>query len=248
MIKTPYQNVLEAEQEAIEYAEENFPNEIELFKASYNELVNTLHHLNRKPGVHIINPSSIKSTKETFITFILSKFISSSIVAFTLIMKGYYMKARIILRSMLEDWELIEFFSLYPEKIRDWLGDKIKIQDIANILRTNSPKIGPIYKALSWLYHYYSDFVHPTREFLNEYLEADASTRIIYLQIAPVFKEEEFDKCIHVLLGLNGVVLHSLKQIFENYIRETQIENSINQILKSLGEYHLSRRRRSLET
>lgn len=246
MIKTPYQNVVEAEQETMEYTEENFPKEIELFKVSYNEIVSTMHYLCKEMKVDYIDPSSMIPSKEFAIILILSKFISSSIVAFNLIMKGYYEKSRIFLRSMLEDWELIQFFYLcsektYSETFIDLRDGRIKIGEIASRLqlRAYGHIIGSLSSELGPVYGYWSNFVHPTMEVLISYLKIDKEEEKIKfkVQIAPVFKEEEFYKCTHLLISFNGVILFSLKQIFEKQIREAQIEDSINQVLKSIGDY-----------
>lgn len=230
---TYYEEFLKEENEAKELVELKYYEFIKIFSESVNELSEIIDSLSKRVcesnQLRLRNITILAQTNTATFT---------SISAFSLLQKAHYNDVKVLLRNIVESYEIIVFSGLYPEKVEDWLTGEIKSNEIIYYL---SIKNSSFLEGFKKIYGITSKYVHPSKEALSSLITSEKTIEHMFvgLDMFPKFKKEEFIDLASALIFFNGMLLNALGQIFPEYLDNFQIKRRaeiiINEFKKLTG-------------
>jgi len=234
-LETYFATYSKAKKEVTLLTDETFPHEISWNKRIFNEISNFLDFVvpNTKPittGGKVSQEFMILSSTNKI------RFFSNSV--FDLCCTGNYVEATALLRTILEEIQCIVFFYNYPEKIDDWLENKIIQRDILRLLDNKSLPLEINFRKVSRAYSLLSKHVHPSKFVLSDFLLINKEKPEISVKLVPTFVEND---CQSTLFSLNSMLcglLRILRIIFLETITAIGIEEDITRIINGYSNHY----------
>jgi len=222
-----YGTVESVEIQNVRILNEKFSKELEFFRHSFNLLAETIIDLSNKL-YHTENPHLLR---DMVILMVSSKLLLSSKALLNLSLNGYEYEARVLIRTMLEDFLRCECFFNDEETAHKWLQGTLSIEEVKCIVPNLS-----LNENFKWIYKTLSDYVHTNPSSLGSLIKV--SDKSVYVKISPNLPDSTEDQAAIVvpLIGFNIISLEILRNAYEEKI-ETAIKKRISQLTEQILPY-----------
>jgi uncharacterized protein YdhG (YjbR/CyaY superfamily) len=222
-----YGTVEPDEVENVRVLHEKFSKELEMFKRSFNVMVEGVLDAHNK---FAFSPAPM-SVKDFAIALVSAKFIRSSKAALNLLLNGYLYEAYILWRTMLEDILRLNCFLKDEKSASDWLKGKLKVRKTRRIAQELS-----LDENFRQLYSWLSDYVHTNPQSFGLIFEVENEKAT--LKISPTLPKSTKDQItiIIVPIAFNFIFLTFIKQAYGEKI-EKNVRDKIEQLIIEISPY-----------
>jgi hypothetical protein len=242
-----YHGTVESKEvENVRVLRERFSKELEMFRRSFNGMVEAVLDVHSKLISEGPRPAK-DVVRDLLIILISAKFIRSSKAAMNLLLNGYFYEVYMLWRTMLEDMERLYCFFKDEKSVIDWLEGKFMAEKALfiapELFDENSRR----------LYSLLSDHVHANVRSFGTLIKArdvEALSKDVSAMVSKIFYPTLPDPIesygdIICSIALNLLFLSFIKRVYEkkmgNNIRD-KIERLITEILYYVEKFLSSAR------
>jgi len=221
----PYGIVESVEVENVKVLNERFSKELELFRRSFNLLVEAIIDIHNKLQCSESHPLLARNLAFTLIS---AKFILSSKALLNLSLNGYPYEANVLSRTMLEDLLRLHCFLKDEKSAEEWLTRNLNVKKAKCI----APELS-LDEHFKWLYNWLSHYVHTNPPSLSSLTEV--SNERIQVKISPILPHSTEDQAAIVIvpLAFNFIFLKIIMKACEEKI-ESDIKKRILQLTEQI--------------